>query len=37
MTYINNQYKDAKLILKEVDDKISPFEKVAREKNDERM
>ena len=32
---INNQYKDAKLILKEVDDKISPFEKVAREKNDE--
>ncbi len=32
---MNNQYKDAKLILKEVDDKISPFEKVAREKNDE--
>jgi len=32
---LNNQYQDAKLILKEVDDKIAPFEKVAREKNDE--
>ena len=32
---ISNWTKDAKFIIKEVDDKIKPFEKVAREKNDE--
>tara|TARA_Y100001935_G_C17291264_1_gene503471 strand:+ start:1259 stop:1972 length:714 start_codon:yes stop_codon:yes gene_type:complete len=32
---LNNQYKDAKLVLRDVEDKIAPFEKVAREKNDE--
>lgn len=35
MNYLNNQYNDAKSIIKEVDEKIKPFEKVAREKNDE--
>ena len=33
--YLNSQYKDAKSIIKDVDEKIAPFEKVAREKNDE--
>ena len=35
INYLNNQYKDAKSIIKDVDEKIAPFEKVAREKNDE--
>ena len=28
INYLNNQYKDAKSIIKEVDEKIKPFEKV---------
>ncbi len=33
--FLINEHKDAKKIITEVDEKISPFEKVAREKNDE--
>ena len=33
--FLINEHKDAKKIITEVDEKIAPFEKVAREKNDE--
>ena len=35
INFLKKEHNDAKKIISEVDEKIAPFEKVAREKNDE--